>query len=78
MDDFNLFDNDESVLRQDFFRIQQLLGQYGLNVNPDKTHFDKSLGNVEETLSKIHESLIEIVEGVEQVEGALRRRLCRD
>ena len=70
MDDFNVFDNDQSVLRQDFFRIQQLLGQYGLNVNPSKTHFDKSLGNVEETLSKIHESLIEIVEGVEQVEGA--------
>ncbi|URI07504.1 hypothetical protein MW290_02460 [Aquincola tertiaricarbonis] len=70
MDDFNLFDNDQSVLRQDFFRIQHLLGQYGLNVNPSKTHFDKSVGNVEEALSKIHESLIEIVEGVEQVEGA--------
>lgn len=70
MDDFNLFDNDQSVLRQDFFRIQQLLGQYGLNVNPSKTHFDKSVGNLEETLSKIHESLIEIVEGIEQFEGA--------
>lgn len=70
MDDFNLFDNDQSVLRQDFFRIQHLLGQYGLNVNPSKTHFDKSVGNVEDTLSEIRESLIEIVEGVEQVEGA--------
>ena len=69
MDDFNLFDDDQSVLRQDFFRIQHLLGQFGLNVNPSKTHFDKSVGNVEDTLSKLHESLIEIVEGVEQIDG---------
>lgn len=70
MDDFSLFDNDESVLRQDFFRIQQLLGQFGLNVNPSKTHFDKSVGNVENTLSKLHESLIEIIQDVVQIEGA--------
>ena len=69
MDDFNLFDDDPSVLQQDFFRIQQLLGQFGLNVNPSKTHFDRSVGSVEDTLSAIRESLIEIVEGVEQVEG---------
>jgi hypothetical protein len=70
MDDFNLFDNDQSVLRQDFFRIQQLLGQFGLNVNPSKTHFDKSVGRVEDTLSALHESLIDIVQGVAQVDGA--------
>lgn len=70
MDDFNLFDDDPSVLRQDFFRIQQLLGQFGLNVNPSKTHFDKSIGSVEDALSEIHESLINIVEGVVLVEGA--------
>ena len=70
MDDFNLFDNDQSILRQDFFRIQHLLGQFGLNVNPSKTHFDKSVGNVEDALSAIHKSLIEIVEGVQQVDGA--------
>lgn len=69
MDDFNLFDDDQSVLRQDFFRIQQLLGQFGLNVNPSKTHFDKSIGNVENTLSELHESLVEIVEGFEQIGG---------
>lgn len=69
MDDFNLFDNDPSILRQDFFRIQHLLGQYGLNVNPSKTHFDRSIGNVEDALTVIHESLIDIVEDVEQVEG---------
>ena len=70
MDDFNLFDNDPSILRQDFFRIQHLLGESGLNVNPSKTHFDKGIGNVEDTLSSIHGSLIEIVEGVQQAEGA--------
>lgn len=69
MDDFNLFDDDPSVLRQDFFRIQQLLGQYGLNVNPSKTHFDKRIGDVENTLSELHESLVEIVEGFDQIGG---------
>lgn len=70
MDDFNLFDDDPAIIRQDFFRIQQLLGQFGLNVNPSKTHFDKSVGSVEETLSVIHESLIEIVEDVQLIQTA--------
>lgn len=69
MDDFNLFDDDPSVLRQDFFRVQQVLGQFGLNVNPSKTHFDKSVGSVEDALSAIHASLIEIVEEFMLVEG---------
>lgn len=46
MDDFTLFDNDPEVPRQDFVRIQQLLGQYGLNVNPSKTFFDKNTKGV--------------------------------
>lgn len=70
MDDFTLFDNDADVLNQDFIRIQQLLGQYGLNVNPGKTHFDKNLNGVEETLSELHQSLKEIVEAVEEVHTA--------
>lgn len=70
MDDFNLFDDNPAVIRQDFFRIQQLLGQFGLNVNPSKTYFDKSVGSVEDTLSAIHESLIEIVENVTHVQAA--------
>ena len=61
MDDFTLFDNDPSVLRQDFVRIQQLLGQFALNVNPSKTYYDNKVGNVQETLSALHQSLIEIV-----------------
>ncbi len=67
MDDFTLFDDDPSVLRQDFVRIQQLLGQFGLNVNPSKTHFDNKAGNVQETLTAIHQSLIEIVKEVTAV-----------
>lgn len=67
MDDFTLFDDDPSVLRQDFVRIQQLLGQFALNVNPSKTYFDNKVGNVQEKLSAIHQSLIEIVKEVTAV-----------
>ncbi len=70
MDDFTLFDDDADVLRQDFVRVQQLLGQYGLNINPSKTYLDKSLGGVEETLSQLHQSLKEIVEDFEEVHSA--------
>lgn len=70
MDDFTLFDNDPEVLRQDFVRVQQLLGQYGLNINPSKTFYDKRVKGVEETLSKLHESLIDIVEEIKEVYSA--------
>jgi len=70
MDDFTLFDDDPDVLRQDFLRIQQLLGQFALNVNPSKTFYNKSIGDVEETLSALHESLIEIVDEIHEVHGA--------
>lgn len=70
MDDFTLFDDDHDVLRQDFLRIQQLLGQFGLNVNPSKTFYNKSIGDVEETLSALHESLVEIVDEIHEVHGA--------
>lgn len=70
MDDFTLFDDDPDVLRQDFLRIQQLLGQFGLNVNPNKTFYNKSIGDVEDTLSALHESLVEIVDEIQEVHGA--------
>jgi hypothetical protein len=70
MDDLTLFDNDPNVLRQDFVRIQQLLGQFGLNVNPSKTHVDKDLGEVEATLSELHKSLKQIVEEIEEIHTA--------
>lgn len=63
MDDFTLLDDDLEVLRQDFTRIQHILGQFGLNVNPGKTHIDKSFGDVNDALS-------EIIDGVHEFQGA--------
>jgi len=70
MDDFTLFDNDPYVVQRDFTRIQQLLGQYALNVNPSKTAFDNSVGDVKETLSEIRQSLREIITEYEEVPTA--------
>ncbi|HPE71803.1 MAG TPA: RNA-directed DNA polymerase [Candidatus Competibacter sp.] len=69
MDDFTLFGDDPEVLRQDFIRIQQLLGQYALNVNPSKTYYDKKSGDLEKTLSTLQASLVELVDDFEAVEG---------
>lgn len=70
MDDFTLFDDDPDVVRQDFLRIQQLLGQFGLNVNPSKTFYDKDIGDVEEKLSDLRASLKEIVAEIHEVRTA--------
>lgn len=70
MDDFSLFDNDPEVLMKDFQTIQKLLGQVALNINPSKTAFDNSVGDVKETLSEIRESLKEIITEYEQVPTA--------
>ena len=70
MDDFTLFDDNPDVLRQDFLRIQELFGQFGLNVNPSKTFYNKSIGDVDETLSALHKSLIEIVDEVHEIQSA--------
>jgi len=67
MDDFTLFDDNPIVLRQDFARIQQLLGQYALNVNPSKTYFDNKVGDVQQHLSEIQQSLTEIIVDYEAV-----------
>lgn len=60
MDDISLFDDDPAVLQSDFHRIQQLLGQYALNVNPSKTAFDESKVAVNETISMVQQALTEI------------------
>lgn len=70
MDDFTLFDNNKNILQHDFIKIQQLLGQFGLNINPSKTSYDKSIGDIAETLSVLRESLIEIVEEIHEVPNA--------
>lgn len=61
MDDFVIFDDDERKIKQDFLRIQQLLGNYGLNVNPSKTFYNHNFGDVQNALSDIKKSLKEIV-----------------
>ncbi|QQP99475.1 antiviral reverse transcriptase Drt5 [Lysobacter enzymogenes] len=78
MDDFYLFDDSESVLFQDFIKIQQLLGGFSLNVNPSKTGLDNMGADVSGAVSEIKKSLMEVVEieeyldtpsGVEVVSG---------
>lgn len=70
MDDFTLFDDDPEVLRQDFIRIQQLIGKFALNINPTKTHYDNKVGNLQETLSDIRQSLKEIVTDHDEIHAA--------
>ncbi|OOY36780.1 hypothetical protein BOV89_10650 [Solemya velum gill symbiont] len=70
MDDFTLFDDDPNVLKHDFIRIQQLFGQFALNVNPSKTYYDNIVGDIQEQLSDIKESLKEIVTDYEEVATA--------
>ncbi|MEW8190489.1 MAG: antiviral reverse transcriptase Drt5 [Candidatus Thiodiazotropha endolucinida] len=70
MDDVTLFDDDPSVLKQDFIRIQQLLGQFALNINPSKTYYDNKVGDVQEKLTDIRQSLTEIVTDYEEVATA--------
>ena len=67
MDDFTLFDDDTNILRQDFIRIQQLLGQFALNINPAKTYYDNKVGDIQERLTDIRQSLIEIITDYEEV-----------
>lgn len=70
MDDFSLFGDDESILKRDFVRIQQLLGLNGLNVNPSKTHYNRMSVDVDKKLSAIHETLKEIVTDFVEVPSA--------
>jgi hypothetical protein len=67
MDDFTLFDNSAIVLTQDFARIQQLLGQFALNVNPSKTYFDNKVGDLQQQLTDIKQSLTEVIVDYEEV-----------
>lgn len=60
MDDFHVFDDDETIVRRDFSFIQKLLGAKGLNVNPSKTKVSPS--DVAAVVSEIRKTLFEIVE----------------
>jgi len=70
MDDFTLYDSSATTLRQDFQKIQQILGQYGLNINPSKTRHDARIGDVSGKLNEIKEALSEIIEDFEPIYGA--------
>lgn len=70
MDDIKLFDDDLGVLNADFTKIQQLLGQFALNINPSKTGFDNSVGDVTQTLSAFQQSLKEIITEYVEVPSA--------
>ncbi len=70
MDDFTLFDNDPDILKQDFILIQQLLGKFALNVNPSKTYYDNRVGDIELTLSRIKQSLQDIIIDYEELPTA--------
>lgn len=60
MDDFVLFDDDASLLLEDFYLIQTLLGKYGLAVSQYKTvlPFNRK---VSETNEKIDDTKIELL-----------------
>ncbi len=59
MDDFVLFSDDLGKLQRDFIRIQELLGQKVLSVNPAKTKFrDRNEPSVKDPLDKIREGLL--------------------
>ena len=70
MDDITLFDDDPNILKADFLMIQKLLGQFALNINPSKTAFNNSVGDIKETLSDIRESLKEIITEYEEIHTA--------
>lgn len=70
MDDFYLFDDSMAVLMRDFATIQQLLGQFALNVNPSKTGVDDIQVDVAATVSEIKKSLLEVVEIEDYIETA--------
>lgn len=62
MDDFYVFDDSEKIVMQDFTRIQQLVGNVGLNVNPAKTNYNSANADVEDLVTEIKKSLLEVIQ----------------
>jgi hypothetical protein len=62
MDDIYLFDDSEAVVARDFFKIQQLLGAFGLNINPSKTAYDEAISDVSSAVTQIRKDLRQVVE----------------
>jgi hypothetical protein len=62
MDDFYLFDDSDEILKQDFIKIQKLLGLYSLNVNPMKTRIDANRQDVGAAVSALRRELLDTIE----------------
>lgn len=72
MDDIYLFDSDSRVVEEDFILIQKLLGEKGLNINPNKTHFEKDAHfDVKREVSAIRKKLKKIVEEIEVTQSGI-------
>lgn len=81
MDDFYLFDASAAVVRNDFLKIQQLLGSKSLNVNAAKTQVDGAASDIGAQIVEIKNALLKIkphgatpdevlASGVDEVEPA--------
>ena len=66
MDDIHLFDDSRDTLVSDFLKIQELMGDFALNVNAAKTSFDFGLGTVKESVSAIRIRLGELLDDDQQ------------
>ncbi|MBN3868281.1 antiviral reverse transcriptase Drt5 [Gluconobacter kondonii] len=59
MDDFTLFSDDINELISDFHAIQNLLGQKGLSVNPNKSKFtDNTVKTIENEIDEVKAKLL--------------------
>jgi Reverse transcriptase (RNA-dependent DNA polymerase) len=75
MDDYYLFDNDESIINSDFVVIQRMLGEKGLFLNSTKTkigqvdeiNIEKKVDAIKADLLQVRRHIIE-VSGVEEEE----------
>ncbi|MDP5016783.1 MAG: RNA-directed DNA polymerase [Dolichospermum sp.] len=73
MDDFILFDNDESVLYEDLYKLQTLLGNKSLSINEGKLKLPSEIDNsnykdidkIKISLLSVREKLLQDYDGVE-------------
>jgi hypothetical protein len=70
MDDYYLFDNDESVINSDFVVIQKMLGEKGLFLNSAKTKIGQvDEINIEKQVSAIKAGLLQVRRHIIEVSG---------
>lgn len=70
MDDYYLFDNDESIINSDFVVIQRMLGEKGLFLNSAKTKIGQiDEINIEKQVDTIKASLLQVRRHIIEVSG---------